>query len=374
MASSLADQTSDSLDALQQKRLEYENKIKELQTKEKTFKNEISLMENRINSTIIKIREAEVEIKIREEELGRLTGDIGLVSGKIDLLGKTLDSQKSVFSARVASAYKSGRESYLEMFLGSQDFSYFVNRLKYLRTFEQNDNRYLRQMEDTRRVFQSQKIILADKKDQVEQIKRQIDSQRKNLESYKSQLGQQKKEKQNILSLTLNDEGKYQQLLTQILAEIESVAKSLHGGIKIGEVKKGDVIAREGNSGCVIPQPTKEKPTNGSHLHFGVYKDGVAVDPRPYLESKQLAWPEDSARVTQEFGENRDWYMRYFGIPGHNAMDMSHGYGTAIIASADGVAYETGDSRQYASWCNGKARGIRIEHPNGLITIYWHVL
>lgn len=369
-----AEDPAQTLDALQQKRQEYENKIKDLQGKEKTFKNEIALMDNKINITLTKIQEAEVAIKLREDELTRLTGDIGMVSGKIDVLGRTLAQQKDIFSARAGAAYKNGRPSYLGMFLGASDFSLFISRLKYLQVFEMNDNKFLLQMEDTRKVFQTQKIILADKKDQVEQIKAQIEADKKALEQYKVLLAKQKNDKQKLLVLTLSDETKYQQLLTQILAEIESVAKSLKGGIKIGEVKKGDVIAHEGNSGCVLPSPTAANPVAGAHLHFGVYKDGTAVDPKPFLDRGDLGWPENSTTVTQNFGENYDFYIRNFGIPGHNAIDMSHGYGTAIYAAADGVAYATGDSRQYAGWCNGKAHGIRIEHPDGLITIYWHVL
>jgi peptidoglycan hydrolase CwlO-like protein len=371
---SLAVDPSQSIDTLQQKRLEYENKIRDLQGKEKTLKNEISLMDNKMNVTLTKIQEAVAAIKLRGEELNRLSGDIGMVTGKIDVLGQTLATQREIFSARAVEAYKNGNFSYLEMFLGSYDFSFFINRIKYLRVFESNDNKFLQQMEDTRKVFQTQKIILADKKDQVEQIKVQIEADKVSLEQYKVLLARQKDDKQKLLSLTLNDETKYQQLLTQILAEIESVARSLKGGVKIGEVKRGDVVAHEGNSGCVLPSPSHANSVAGAHLHFGVYKDGVAVDPKPFLDRGDLGWPESPTTVTQNFGENYDFYMRNFGIPGHNATDMSRGYGTPIYAAADGVAYETGDSRQYATWCNGKARGVRIEHPNGLITIYWHVL
>ena len=35
-------------------------------------------------------------------------------------------------------------------------------------------------------------------------------------------------------------------------------------------VKKGDVIGEMGNTGYVVPAPTKSNPTAGTHLHFGV--------------------------------------------------------------------------------------------------------
>lgn len=363
---------------LQKKRQEYEGKLEALRKTEKTLKNEISFMDTQISLTLLRIEEAQTAIKIREEELGRLQGDISLVGGKIESLARVLERQRHIFAERAAAAYKSQPRGFLEMFLGSfnggQSFAEFASRFEYLKVFELQDSRFLKQMEETRQVFQSQKIILSDKRDQVSEIKAQIEKEKKNLEVYKSSLSSQKREKQNFLSLTLNDEGKFQQLLTQVLAEIESVSRGLKGGTKIGEVHRGEVIAREGNTGCVVPSPTTGNPLAGSHLHFGVFKDGVAQDPKPYLDRADLAWPESPTIVTQNFGDNFDFYMRNFGVPGHNAMDLSAGYGAKIMAAADGTAYETGDAKQYGPWCNGKAKGLRVEHGNGLVTIYWHVL
>lgn len=223
------------VDQCQQKKIELENKIRDLQGKEKTLKNEISLMDSRINVTIIKIQEAGNSIKLREEELLRLGADVNLLAGKMDILGKTLSEQKKVFSTRVATSYKNSHSSSLELFLGNSDFSYFMSRLKYLKIFEANDNKFLRQMEDTRQVFQTQKIILADKKDQVGQIKTQIEAQKKELEKYNILLSRQKVEKQNLLSLTSNDENKYQQLLSQVNVQLAAFKRfvNLQGGATI---------------------------------------------------------------------------------------------------------------------------------------------
>lgn len=374
---SRAQNLDESLNNLQQKRQEYEVQLESLRKKEKSLKNEIAYMETQIALSLTRILEAEGAINLREEELTRLQGDISLVGNKIETLNKSLEAQRKVFSQRAATAYKSRSPGILEMFFGrlqSNNFPQIMNRFKYLKVFEIQDSKFLKQMDETKQVFQTQRIILSDKKDQVQEIKLQIEKEKKKLEIYKRALTSQQAEKKNLLSVTVNDETKYQQLLTQILAEIESISRGLTGGIKLGPVKKGDVIAREGNSGCVLPPPTSANPVAGAHLHFGVYRDGTALDPKPFLDRGELGWPENPTSVTQNFGDNYDFYMRNFGVPGHNAIDMSRGYGTPIYAAADGVAYETGDARQYAGWCNGKARGIRVEHGNGLVSIYWHVL
>ena len=334
-------------------------------------------METQIALSLTRILEAERAVKMREEELIRLQGDISLVGGKIENLNRSLEAQRKIFGERAATAYKSRSADFLQMFFGgpqASTFSQVVNRFKYLKVFELQDSKFLKQMDETKQVFQTQKVILSDKKDQVQEIKTQIEQEKKNLENYKLALTGQQVEKKNLLTLTVNDEGKYQQLLTQILAEIESVSRGLTGGIKLGPVKLGDIIAREGNTGGVLPTPSAANPIAGSHLHFGVYKDGTAQNPQGFLDRGELAWPESPTTVTQDFGANRDFYLRNFGVPGHNALDMSAGFGAPVKAAADGVAYETGDSRVYGSWCNGKAKGIRVEHDNGLVTIYWHVL
>src|SRR5690348_18116065 len=53
--------------------------------------------------------------------------------------------------------------------------------------------------------------------------RRSSDLLNKDLEVYKIQLDQQKKDKDSLLSLTKNDEAKYQGLISQLKAEVASI-------------------------------------------------------------------------------------------------------------------------------------------------------
>ena len=48
-------------------------------------------------------------------------------------------------------------------------------------------------------------------------------------------------------------------------------------------VKAGQVIGQMGNTGHVLPKPNAQHPTWGTHLHFGVLKNGKDINPMPYV-------------------------------------------------------------------------------------------
>ena len=371
--------TSETKEDLQQTEEEILQKLSELQAEGRSLQNQIAYMDSQIALTNLKIDEAQMKILERQTELEGLATDIETLIARIGRIEESTQYQNEVYGQRLRARYKSSRISAFEILFGADSLSDVFARLKYLRMMEQQDRRLISQMNDTQHNYKNQKQLLEEIRVQVEQVKQELEQEKANLEARRVDLDRQRKEKEHILTITKGEEENYQRLLEQVRAELEALLNALSGGVKIGPVEKGELIALEGNTGCVCSYavgcnpPTAEYPTAGSHLHFGVYKDGVAVDPRPYLESGELDWPEKNTVVTQEFGENYDFYMRNFGVPGHNGIDMTSGYGSSILAAADGVAYKTGDDGQYLSWCNGPANGVRVEHENGLVTLYWHL-
>lgn len=348
----------DQLSNLQKKINQTRATIYSLQKKEDSLINQIAYLDNQINLSRLEIKKAKTEIKLLSKDIG----DISRRLGRIDSL---LVFQEKTFVARARSAYIADQLSAFDIILGSSDLEGALRRIKYLKVLETQDKAVLEQMRDIRIDYKGQKSTLEGKKASVEELKRKVEEEKANLEN-------QKTGRSYLLGVTRNQEADYQRLLEQYKAELAAVQAAIAArGVKIGKVKRGDIIAFEGNTGCVCSWTYGCAPQSwphGSHLHFVVVKDGNIVNPLPYLQSGKLKWPENmgAAVITQYY------HSRHLAID--MAYPLSYGkYERPIYAAADGTAYLTGDAYRYYPWCNGRATGIKVVHDNGLTTLYWHV-
>ncbi len=335
------------------KQSELNKKITDSQKQEKSLANSIAVAENQIALTQLKIDET-------ENRIAQLAIDVTNTENEVDKTTDTLNERTDLTEQRIRSVYESGNVKTFELMLQTNGINDFLLLKKYSEAVHEQDVRMITNLKEIKDTLEEEKAKLSTQKSDAEALKNQLSQQVTDLDNQKRQHGL-------LLDATKNNEANYQKILAQAKLDQQIIQNALFNlGTKLGPVKRGEIIAFQGNTGC----------STGTHLHFGYLRGGSPVNPVPYINNGTLGKPEDNYQITQAFGANA--IAGLYGPGGHPAIDIqgvpAPGWNTPIHAARDGVAYLGSDNG-----CpnvipgTGKGKGITIDHGDGTKTIYWHI-
>jgi murein DD-endopeptidase MepM/ murein hydrolase activator NlpD len=310
----------DEIKKLEEEIQQYQNRLVEVGNQKKSLQNEVKTIDLTRSKLASDAKLTQVRILATNEKIKKL-------SGSIDLNQERIEKNISLVGDIIHRIDQHDSDTLAEVILGNASLSDFLQ--------EVND------MERLQSSIRDSIASLNRLKEDLGVQKSSFQAQQKDLLSLNTQLTDQKKladqkrrEQDQLLKETKNQESSYKKLLADKLARKKQFEK---------EIDNFEAQLR------------------------------AEIDPTsfPKAGTKVLAYPVDDAYVTQRFGRTVD-SVRLYAAGTHNGIDFRATPGTPLKAAGDGVVVGTGDTDVV---CRGASYGrwVMIKHKNGLSTMYAHL-
>lgn len=256
-------------------------RAKELQSQAESLKKTIAELD-------IQIANADVQLQITAVHIAEL-------QLKLDKTQAELDHQKELLKASMRALYKKGGVSTVELLVGSDSFSDFIN-----------DQEYLDRLKSS--VQQSAEQVVTLKLELEAQKQEQLDLQKKQ-EEQKRAIEETKTDRSNLLVQTEGDEVRYKNLMAQQIADQKEVNRQLFAQIQL---ERGS-----GNNGGY---PYDDWPFSmmGPGCPSGDGPDRWNYCTRQCVSYAAWAVERSGRRAPFGYGDARDWvwHSQSDGIPG----------------------------------------------------------
>ena len=287
----------------------------------------IGTVYEQLHAIQIELDTATAELKQVQADRIQLDQDITKTEAELKAAQARLQSREKVFYKRVRDIYINGRLSYLDVVVGSKDFSDFANRMEMLKRILQSDMDLINTIKTEREEIASKKAKLEEDRAKVLELEK-VAQEKQNL------INQKKAERQAVLERAMNDRDTAERAYNELMASSASITAMLQQRAAERAAAAAAAASQGGGGGGAT------------------WVQGTG----------QLAAPV-VAPITSDFG----W--RIHPIYGtrrlHAGTDFGVDEGTPVHAADGGVVVEAG-------WVSGYGYTVIIDHGNGMSTLYAH--
>ena len=273
------------------------------------------------------LRQATTELNTITEQRVAVENDITLNERQLAEAQKRLEGREAVFYKRVRDIYINGRLSYLDVVIGSKDFSDFANRLEVLKRIIDSDINLISEIKKERAQIEAHKKKLEENRAKLVELEKAALTKQAEIE-------QKKAERNVVLQKAQNDRA----VAMQAIEELNASSAQISAMLKERQAARAAAAAAAAQSAGQGSSYTWVQGTG------------------------QLGWPV-SGEITSPYGYRVHpiWGTTIY----HSGIDIGVDEGTPVHAADSGVIVWSG-------WMGGYGYAVVIDHGNGLSTLYGH--
>ena len=354
-AAGMLEQLQNTLDEIERKKKENEQKLASLQsdinnkeayidslnTNIQYTQNQIDNLSSQIDVLNAQIKEVEDSIVRKKAEREAINLDINSTDSKIKKAEKEVKKAYEGLSARLRSSYITGEDVNLKLLLGSDTIATFLTRLEMMKRISENDAKRIN-----------------DFKAEVEVLKLSKDSLEERTKALKEQEEQIAKDNQDLYTKRADLNRKMFDLNSR-KSELDSSYKQVSAALetldKNSAYYKNLILRQEQELAAADAAIERFLATQGSKT------DGNGTSTGSYMFPLNFS----GVHVTSGFG----WRTLYGQANNHGGIDLSapNIYGASIYASRGGTVVT---AEKYSN--SGYGHYVIIDHGDGYATLYGH--
>jgi len=324
-------------DELQQKINQRNQDILNLEKDIKAYQKQIDELSSQANSLSATIKslqltqkKLEANISVTQDKIEAKTFEIQQLGSQILIKESDIDDDKRIVAQSFKQLDQLSSTGITNIVLGSDSVSSALNTLEELSVVQNNIFDRISSLNRDKSQLETNKNASEKAKAELVALNKQLSDQRKVILSTKD-------EQSALLKQTNQSEASYKKLLAQKKAQEAAF--------------QAEILNYE------------------SQLRLKVDASKL-----PHTGSGVLAWPLDSVKITQYFG-NTDFATanpQIYNGKGHTGVDFRAPIGTPLKAALSGTVIGSANTDLVAG-CYSYGQWLMIKHPNGLSTLYAHL-
>lgn len=322
----LRDQINDK--AAQIKELEkdinkYHDQLEEIGEEKRT-------LESELETITLSRKKVEADIAVTQQQIDKAKLTIEELSLEIEGKEANIHLNNDTIGETIRRIHEADSQSLVETVLAYDNLSDFWEEADTLQQFQ------IRLSSDLHDLVELKKELEEQREDLLVQ-QSELSNLRSDLSGRRAVIASNEAEKDQLLSVTENEEANYQALLQEKLRQREQFLQEL--------------------------QSIEEQ------LRIQVDPDSI-----PNSGGGVLQWPLDTVRITQYFGNTpfASANAQVYRGAGHNGVDFGTARGTRVKAALSGTIMGTGNT-DAVSGCYSYGKWVMVRHKNGLATLYAHL-